>query len=143
MKGLSSEISKYMESYEDKIKVFYLKFKYYLKPDINKCVFSFFTDKEKIAYNNCSNNSGKLSELHLPKHSIEGFFIQGNKDCNLSFSLEPYINNMEVSIKKNEKYFLLIKKCDLLVRLYKLKNIYKIISLFPKNFIRTKTYLPF
>ena len=114
MKGLSSEISKYIESYEDKIKVFYLKFKYYLTPDINKSDFSFFTDKEKITYNNCSNNSGKLSELHLPKHSIEGFFIQGNKDCNLSFSLEPYINNMEVSIKKNEKYFLLIKKYDLI-----------------------------
>ena len=95
--------------------MFYMKMDYYSTIDSHKTNFDLFINKSDITYHNCSHTTGELSKLKLQSHRIEGVFVLGVKDCNLSFSLEPYINSkMEISIKKYEKYFLFIKELNLI-----------------------------
>ena len=116
MKDLSQDILNVLKNCEDKIKFFYIMFKYYLIEKVNNFDLKFFSEKINIQYHSSSEKTSNLSNLNLPEHSLEGIFIQGNKDCNFSFSIEPYINStMEVSIKENEKYILFIKDYNLLV----------------------------
>ena len=113
--NLNNEFRQKIENYEDKIKMFYMKMDYYSTIDSHKTNFDLFINKSDITYHNCSHTTGELSKLKLQSHRIEGVFVLGVKDCNLSFSLEPYINSkMEISIKKYEKYFLFIKELNLI-----------------------------
>ena len=116
IKGLDSNILNTIKNYEDKIKFFYLKFKYYLTENKNNFCFKFFSQKIDIQYHSSSESTSNLSNLNLSEYSLEGLFIQGVKDCKFSFSIEPYISNaMEVSIKKNEKYILFMKDYNIFV----------------------------
>ena len=116
-KNIDSTILKTIINYKEKIKIFYIKFYYYLTQDFNKVYFKFFIEKNKdIPTQTCIDTDKEtcLSNSNLNKYCLEGLFIQGNKNCDLSFSLEPYIpSNMEIKIKKYEKYTLFIKDYNL------------------------------
>ena len=94
---------------------FYIRFYYHLTKDFNKVSFRFFSEKTNISYIKSSDSNSFLSKLNLPQYCLEGLFIQGNKDCNISFSIPPYINSkLEVSIKQFEKYILFVKDFNLI-----------------------------
>ena len=115
IKNLRTVIIDNLMNYQDKIKVFYIRFYYYLTKDFNKVSFRFFTEKTNINFTKSSDHNNYLSNLNLPQYCLEGLFIQGNKDCNLSFSIAPYINSkMEILIKQFEKYILFIKDFNLI-----------------------------
>ena len=113
--GLSNEFKQKIEDYKDKIKIFHFQFFYYLTIDLLKGKIDFFTEKKEITYSKCTHGDSTFSKQNLQSFCVEGLFIQGLKDCNLSFSIEPYIcSKMEISIKKLEKYFLFIKEFNLI-----------------------------
>ena len=114
IKGLKNIIIDNLMNHQDKVKVFYVRFYYYLTKDFNKVTFRFFSEKTNITYVKSSDHNSNLANLNLPQYCLEGLFIQGNKDCNISFSIPPYINSkLEVSIKQFEKYILFIKDFNL------------------------------
>ena len=112
---LSNEFKQKIENYKDKIKIFHFQFFYYLTIDLLKNTIDFFTEKKEITYCKCTHGDSTYSKQNLQSFCVEGLFIQGIKDCNLSFSIEPYVcSKMEISIKKLEKYFLFIKEFNLI-----------------------------
>ena len=115
--NVSNEIKKKISTYDDKIKAFHFKFYYKLTQDSNKTLFNFFTEKVDINYHSCKETKSDKKNNDLENYCIEGIFILGLKDCNLSFSIEPFIySNMEIIIKKFEKYFIFIKEYNLLIK---------------------------
>ena len=97
---LSNEFKQKIENYKDKIKIFHFQFFYYLTIDLLKNTIDFFTEKKEITYCKCTHGDSTYSKQNLQSFCVEGLFIQGIKDCNLSFSIEPYVcSKMEISIK--------------------------------------------
>ena len=101
----------YLSNYENKIKVFHITFDYNLFKELEKTHCRFFDEKGDITASHCSDSSRQIG--NSKEYSLEGIFILGIQNCKFSFSLEPIINtNMEISIKRFEKYILFIKKFD-------------------------------
>ena len=115
IKNINDIILNNLNNYQDKIKVFHIRFLYHLTKNLYKTNFRFFTERCNITYYRSCDTNNPLSKLNLPEYCLEGLFILGNKDCNLSFTIEPYIySKMEIPIKQYEKYILFIKDFNLL-----------------------------
>ena len=129
--NLKHEIINNINNYKDKIKVFHIIFFYQLTDELNKVDFDFFTEKKEYLFHKGSHNNKTLEKLNLEKYYLEALFIQGNKDCNLSFSIEPIIySNMKISIKKINKYFLFVKDYNLPINENKDENLIIDVDLF-------------
>ena len=109
--NVDSMVLNNISNLQDKIKVFHIIFDYCLPAELEKNYNRFFEEKGDITCKHCSDSSRLIGDLK--NYSLEGMVILGIQNCKLSISLEPIINaNMEISIKRFERYILFIKKYE-------------------------------